>query len=246
MEITTGNWTVSGEGRNLPVFVARPLGDGQHPAVMVVMEAFGLNAHIKKVAERIAAEGYVVAAPDLYYREGSPVVGYDNLPEALRLMFGLSDDKILKDVDNVVQRLQADPGVRVDRIGITGFCMGGRVTFLAACNNRAIKAAVPFYGGGIGSVMQPSDKTPQAPLEYAEQLQAPMLLFFGGKDAFIPSDEVDTIRGRLKDLGKEAEVVVYPEADHGFFCDERPSYNQQAADDAWRRMTDFFARHLKD
>jgi carboxymethylenebutenolidase len=123
--------------------------------------------------------------------------------------------------------------------------MGGRVTFLAACNNSAIKAAVPFYGGGIAAVMQSSDRTPIPPLDYAEKLQAPMLLFFGEKDAFIPLDQVHKIKSRLAELGKDAETVVYPGADHGFFCDERPSFNAEAAQDAWRRLLTFFAKHLR-
>lgn len=245
MEITKGMTDVRAEAGTMPVFVARPREGGPYPAVIVVMEAFGLNDHIKNTASRIAGEGYVAVAPDVYYRETNAVVGYDQLPEAIRLMTGLWDSKILQDMDAVVSFLQKQADVRPDRIGITGFCMGGRITFLTACNNAAIKAAVPFYGGGIASVMQPSDRTPIAPLEYADKLQAPMLLFFGEKDAFIPLDQVDKIKQRLADLGKTTETVVYPGADHGFFCDERPSYNPDAARDAWKRMTEFFARHLK-
>lgn len=245
MEITKGMADVRAEGGTMPVFVARPKEGGPYPAVIVVMEAFGLNGHIKNVASRIAGEGYVVVAPDVYYRETNAVVGYDQLPEAIRLMTGLWDSKILQDMDAVVSFLQKQPDVRADRIGMTGFCMGGRITFLTACNNAAIKAAVPFYGGGIASVMQAGDRTPIAPLEYADKLKAPMLLFFGEKDAFIPLDQVDKIKQRLADLGKQAETVVYSGADHGFFCDERASYNAEAATDAWKRMTEFFARHLK-
>lgn len=244
MEITERIVDVRAESGPMPLFVAAPRDDRGHPAIIVVMEAFGLNDHIKSVASRLAKEGYVAVAPDLYYREPNRVAGYDNLPEAIRMMTGLWDSKVLSDIDAVVSFLQKEPGVRRDRIGMTGFCMGGRITFLTACNNSAIKAAVPFYGGGIASVMQPSDRTPIAPLEYAEKLQAPMLLFFGGKDAFIPLEQVEKIRARLAELGRVAETVVYPEADHGFFCDERSSYDVRAAEDAWRRMTAFFSHHL--
>jgi carboxymethylenebutenolidase len=245
MDITEGMELVRAEAGQMPLFVARPKTGGAYPGVIVVMEAFGLNQHIKKIASRIAAEGYVTVAPDLYYREPNAVVGYDKLPEAIRLMTGLWDSKILQDVDAVISFLQKQPGVRSDRIGMTGFCMGGRITFLTACHNAAIKAAVPFYGGGIASVMQPSDRTPLPPLAYADKLEAPMLLFFGEKDAFIPLDQVDKIKNRLSELGKPAETIVYPGADHGFFCDERPSYQKAAAEDAWRRMTTFFAKHLR-
>jgi len=244
MEITSGMVRVPVPDGSMSAFQARPVGDGKFAAVLVVQEAFGLNAHIKDVAARIAREGYVTLAPDLYYREKNNVVGYDNLPDAIRLMMNLSDDKIVKDMGAAIAYAQQQPFVRADRIGVTGFCMGGRVTFLTACLNSAVKAAVPFYGGGIGSVMQPGERTPKAPLEYADKLTAPMLLFFGEKDAFIPLAEVDRIKARLAELKKEAEVVVYSGADHGFFCNERPSFHPEAAKDAWERLRKFFAKHL--
>src|SRR5262245_4863455 len=199
MEITSGMVQARGEAGPLPGFLARPAAAGKYPGVVVVQEAFGLNSHIKDVAARLAAEGYAVLAPDLYYREPNAVVGYDNLPDAIRLMMGLWDEKIVKDMGGAIAYLQQQPLVRADRIGVTGFCMGGRITFLTSCLNPAVKAAVPFYGGGIGSAA-PSERTPKAPLEYADQLAAPMLLFFGENDPFIPLDEVEKIKGRLAGL----------------------------------------------
>jgi carboxymethylenebutenolidase len=197
------------------------------------MEAFGLNSHIKDVANRIAAEGYVVLAPDMYYREGSPVASYENLPEAIRLMSGLTDDGIVRDIAAAVSYLQSHQAVHADRIGITGFCMGGRISFLAACKNSGIKASAPFYGGGIGGL-----------LGEADNLSCPILLFFGDKDAFIPNEEVDRIKSTLTKLGKDAEVKVYAGAEHGFFCDERSSHHPEAAGDAWKRLLTFLAQHL--
>jgi dienelactone hydrolase len=236
---------VPAEAGNMSAFSARPTAAAVYPAVVVVQEAFGLNEHIKDVATRLAREGYVTLAPDLYYREKNAVVGYDNLPDAIRLMSGLSDDKIVKDMAGAITYLQQQPFVRADRIGVTGFCMGGRVTFLTACLNSAVKAAVPFYGGGIGSVMQPSERTPRAPLEYADTLTAPLLLFFGENDPFIPLDEVERIKQRLAELKKNTQTVVYPGAPHGFFCNGRDSYRADAAKDAWERLLRFFAQHLK-
>jgi carboxymethylenebutenolidase len=244
MEITSGMVQVSAEAGRMPAFVARPTADGKHAAVIVVQEAFGLNAHIKEVAARFAREGYVALAPDLYYREQGAVVGYDNLPEAIRLMMTLWDDKIVADMNGAISYLKAQPFVRADRIGVTGFCMGGRVTFLTACKNADVKAAVPFYGGGIGAVAA-SERTPRAPLDFADQLRCPMLLFFGENDSFIPLDEVNKIKARLAELKKQAEVVVYPGAPHGFFCNERDSYRADAAKDAWARLLKFFGQHLK-
>jgi carboxymethylenebutenolidase len=245
MEITSGTVQVATADGAMPAFLARPTGDGKQAAVVVVQEAFGLNAHIKDVTARLAREGYAALAPDLYYREKNAVVGYDNLQEAIRLMTNLWDEKVLQDMAAAISYLQQQPYVRADRIGVTGFCMGGRITFLTACRNPAVKAAVPFYGGGIGSVMQPGERTPKAPLEYAEGLLGPMLLFFGEEDAFIPLDEVERIKRRLADLKKNAETVVYPGAPHGFFCNERDSYRPDAAKDAWERMRKFFEKHLK-
>jgi len=245
LEITSGMIQVQTPEGSMPGFLARPASAVSVPAVVVVQEAFGLNAHIKDVAARLACEGYATLAPDLYYRETDAVVAYDNLPEAIRLMMGLADDKIVQDMNAAIAYLQQQSFVRADRIAVTGFCMGGRVTFLTACRNAAVKAAVPFYGGGIGSVMQPSERTPKAPLEYAEGLKAPMLLFFGENDPFIPLEEVEKIKQCLAALNKTAEVVVYSGAPHGFFCNERDSYRVDAAADAWRRMLKFFAAHLR-
>lgn len=214
--------------------LARPAGDGKHPAVLVIMEAFGLNAHIKSVADRLAAEGYVALAPDMYYREQDAVVGYDQLPEAIRLMTSLRDDAIVADVSAAIQYLQGQSFVRADRIGITGFCMGGRISFLSATALPAIKASAPFYGGGIGGL-----------LDRAVDISCPMLLFFGDQDPFIPNDEVAKIGKTLADLKKTAEVKVYAGAPHGFFCNERDSYRADAAQDAWKRLTTFLAAHLK-
>src|SRR5438093_9435475 len=136
---------------SMPAFLARPAGDRPAPAVLVIMEAFGLNAHIEDVARRIAAEGYVALAPDLYWRGGKGrAVGYDQLPEAIALMQSLNEADVVTDLQSAVAALESDPRVRADRIGITGFCMGGRVSFLAACElPDEIKASAPYYGGGI-------------------------------------------------------------------------------------------------
>ena len=234
METSSTMVKVSAADGDMPALLARPTAAGKHPAVVVVMEAFGLNDHIKDVAKRLAAEGYVVLAPDIYYREPNNVVGYDQLPDALRLMSSLRDDKIVADMAAAVTYLQSQDFVRGDRIGVTGFCMGGRISFLTACKNAAIKAAAPFYGGGIGGL-----------LDQAPKVTCPMLLFFGDQDAFIPTDEVENIKSTLAKLKKSAEVVVYPGAPHGFFCNERDSYRPDAAQNAWERLKTFFAKHLK-
>lgn len=233
MQTTSENLKIKAADGDMSAFLARPADAGKYPAVIVVMEAFGLNGHIKDVATRVAAEGYVALAPDMYYREPNAVVGYDQLPEAIRLMTTLRDDAIVADLAAVVTNLQSRDFVRGDRIGITGFCMGGRISFLAACKNSQIKAAAPFYGGGIGGL-----------LDQAPKVTCPLLLFFGDQDPFIPNDEVAKIKTTLEQLKKNAEVVVYAGAPHGFFCNERDSYRPEAAKDAWERLKRFLAKHL--
>jgi carboxymethylenebutenolidase len=234
METTTSTVKIKAADGEMGAFLARPSGAGNHPAVIVIMEAFGLNPHIKEVAKRLAAEGYVALAPDVYYREPNAVVGYDQLPEAIRLMTSLQDDKIVADMAATMSYLRSQEFIRGDRIGITGFCMGGRISFLTACKNADIKASAPFYGGGIGGL-----------LDHAPKITCPMLLFFGDQDPFIPNDEVANIQATLAKLHKQAEVKVYAGAPHGFFCNERDSYRPDAAKDAWERLKTFFAKHLK-
>jgi carboxymethylenebutenolidase len=214
--------------------VAKPDGAGPHPAVLVIMEAFGLNGHIKDVAQRIAAEGYVTLAPDVYHRSGPlKVAAYDDLPAALQLMGALTDDGIVSDMRAAIATLEKDAAVKADRIGITGFCMGGRISFLtAAALPDKIAAAAPFYGGGI-------------PVDRTSGLKAPVLAFFGDDDAFIPMDAVHALEAEAKKQGKNVETVVYPKAPHGFFCNERDSYRPEAAKDSWEKLKAFFAKHLK-
>lgn len=230
MDVQTQTIEVAG---GMPAYVARPAGDGPRPAVLVIQEAFGLNDHIRDVTRRVAAEGYVALAPDLYWRAGKgKSVPYTDLGEAIRLMQTLKDPDIVADVGNAIAHLERQAFVRKDRIGITGFCMGGRVSYLSACElPDKIKASVPFYGGGI-------------PIEKTAQLRCPVLAFFGEKDGFIPLDFVEALKAEVAKQKKQVEVVVYPGADHGFFCNERPSYEPRSAADAWERLKKFFATHL--
>jgi carboxymethylenebutenolidase len=218
----------------MPAYVARPAGNGPWPAVLVIQEAFGLNEHIQDVTRRVAGEGYLALAPDLFYRGGKGrTAGYDNLPKALELMGALKDDEIVADVGSAIAYLEKQPGVRAGRVGITGFCMGGRVSYLAACAlPDKITAAAPYYGGGI-------------PIDRTATLRAPVLAFFGDQDPFIPLDQVEKLGSEAKRLGKYVETVVYPGAPHGFFCNERDSYRPDAAKDAWEKTKAFFKRHLQ-
>ena len=215
--------------------------DGAAAAVIVIQEAFGVNPHIEDVTRRAADAGYHAIAPALFHRVGDDVTApYDDFSKVLPLFEGLDDDKILMDVDATIAHLH-DAGFTDDRIGIVGFCMGGRVTFLTAVR-RAIGAAVGFYGGGIVTA-----RFPQFPalIDEAANLKTPWLGLFGDADSGIPIDDVERLRATLDDVASvEHEIVRYPGAEHGFHCDVRPSYDEQAARDGWARMLAWFSAHL--
>jgi carboxymethylenebutenolidase len=244
MNVETRSVNVKTADGSMPAHVARPKGAaGKLPAVIVVQEAFGLNQNIKEIAERIAAEGYQAMAPNFYYREGGKAVGYGELQDAIGLMTRWTDAQIVTDVRAAVSALESDSGVKADRIGITGFCMGGRVSFLAACEVPAIRAAVPFYGGAIaGQQFAPGAA---APVSLADKIRGAVLLHFGEKDAYIPLAAVEEIRQALQRARKDFEIHVYKGAGHGFVCRERADYNEEAAKLAWERTTAFFKKHLQ-
>ncbi len=240
MEIVKQEVTVSTGTEKMPCYVARPAAGGPYPGLVVVMEAFGLNGNIRSLADRFAAEGFAVISPNLYFREPNNVVGYDDLPGAIKLMGSLTDDRIAGDMTAAITFLKGQPGVKT-KFGTTGFCMGGRVAFLAAVRNGDVYASAPFYGGGMTRAGQPGGK---APVDDAANLKGPVLAYFGGKDAFIPVAEVDKFRDALNKAGKPAEVVLYADADHGFMCDERPSYHPEHAKEAFAKTVAFFRKNL--
>ena len=211
-------------------------GTANGAAVIVIQEAFGVNDHIEDVTRRFAAEGYLAVAPHVFHRAGGGTAPYDDFNKVLPLFEGLSDDGLLTDVDAVLAHLPQAP----ERVGIVGFCMGGRVTFLVAASRR-LGAAVGFYGGGIVTA-----RFPQFPplIDRAASLQTPWLGLFGDLDASIPVEDVEAIRKALTDAEVETEIVRYEHAEHGFHCDQRPSYSAEASADAWARTLDWFSRLL--
>jgi carboxymethylenebutenolidase len=240
MEVVSSQVTVPTGSEQMPSHLARPSSGGPYPGLVVVMEAFGLNDHIRNITNRFAAEGFVAIAPNLYFRTPNNVVGYNDLPGAFRLMGSINDEQVVKDMSASIAFLKGQPNVKPS-FGTTGFCMGGRIAFLSACRIPEVKATVPFYGGGMVSSRQPGVKPP---IEYADGLKARVLAFFGGKDAFIPLAEVDQFRDTLRKVGKSAEVVLYPDADHGFMCDDRPSHHPAHAKEAWAKTIAFLKQNL--
>ena len=225
-------------------FLAYPAGQ-KSPAVLVHFEIFGVNSHMEDVCRRIAAEGYATLAPDYYWRLEQRTVPYSDLKAAFGLAANLKDDLILSDAGSCLRHLRGQDFVESDAIGTLGFCMGGRLAALtAATYPQNITAAVSFYGGGLAGENMRGGQTLN-PMDEAAKVRAPLLLFYGDKDQFILPEHVETFTGRLKQLGKNFQSHVYPGAGHGFFCNDRASYDADAAKDAWKKTRDFWEAHLQ-
>jgi carboxymethylenebutenolidase len=210
-------------------------------AVIVIQEAFGVNDHIEDVTRRAAEEGVHAIAPALFHRSGGGTAPYDDFSKVLQMFEGLTDDGILMDVDAAIEHLHS-LGYEDRSIGIVGFCMGGRVTFLVAVE-RTLGAAVGFYGGGIVT-----GRFPQFPtlIDRSASLKTPWLGLFGDADSGIPVEDVEQLRSKLDEVAPVAhDIVRYPGAEHGFNCDRRPSYHPEAAADGWQRTFAWFREHLK-
>lgn len=215
--------------KSMPVYVCTPAQGKPKAAVLVIQEIFGVNSHIRATTEHLAAEGYLALAPDLFHRQGEHFeAAYADSQNAYGRSQKMSEEQALQDIDRVIATL--DNGLRV---GVIGFCMGGRIAFQVAFNPR-VSAAVSFYGTRIA----------EKALQWTSQIQCPLLLFFGEKDTHIPAEEISRIRETLHDNGKDHEIVIYPAAGHGFFCDERGSFEKNAAQDAWKRTLAFFGKIL--
>lgn len=237
-----GNWeNLTVNGGQMGVYVSQPEGTGSHPGVVVIMEAFGVNGHIQSVADRLAAEGYVASAPDLFYRQ-SPrqVCGYDELNKALDWIGKLKDDEMIVDVGAATYHLKSLSRVQGDKVGIVGFCVGGRISYLTAGSNDSIGAASVYYGGGIMAEVG----GPPTPFDRTSNIKAPVLGSFGEEDTHPSPDEVRQIEAELNKHGVTNDIRIYPNANHGFHCDERASYESNAAKDAWARTLDWFATYL--
>ncbi len=227
-------------GGTMGGYLARPEGDEPLPGVIVFMEIFGINEHIRDVTERIASEGFVALAPDYFHRTGPGIeLGYDDagMEEGMKHLGQLDSDQIISDANDSIAFLRGQPNTKGESIGAMGFCIGGHVTFLTACETD-VKAAASYYGGGITGEPGPGGKA--STVSRAGKIGGKLICYFGGQDAMIPQDQVATVREALEKAGGDHEVVVYPEADHGFNCDKRASFNADAAKDAWARTVKLF------
>jgi carboxymethylenebutenolidase len=239
MDVSSSTVQLNTSDGKMDAYVAQPKDGGSYPGVVVIQEAFGVNDHIKKVTDRLAGEGYVAIAPDIFHREAERLIPYSDMSKAIATLQRVQDPKAMEDVGAAIAHLKSQKNVKSGSIGVVGFCMGGRLTYLTAAHHaNDVKAAVPYYGGGI-PMGNPS------PLARTGEIKCPMYLFFGGKDQLIPLAQVDQIKGELTNKKVAFQMNVYPDAGHGFNCDDRGSYHEASAKDAWEKTKSFFGQHLK-
>jgi carboxymethylenebutenolidase len=239
--LLAGEVTIPVGDFRMPAYRAAPAGRANAPVVLVVSEIFGVHEHIADVARRFAKAGYFAIAPELFVRQGDA----GSYGEIARLMAEViskvPDEQVMKDLDATVAWARGQ-GAAADKLGVTGFCWGGRITWLYAAHNPAVKAGVAWYGRLVGAA---NPLQPRHPVDLAASIKAPVLGLYGGADTGIPNDTVDKMREALKTAGRTAsEIVLYPDMPHAFHADYRPSYRKEAAEDGWKRCLAWFGRHL--
>ena len=243
-EITTQNITLTlADGTTMPAYVARPAkSTGTPPGLLVLQEAFGVNAHIRDVTERFAHVGYTAIAPALFHRTDAHFEGsYTDFPAVVPHMKALTDEGQTVDMQAAYDWLLSPEGGKATRVGSVGYCMGGRASFLADAV-LPLHAAVSYYGGGIAAGPQPM--FPDL-LGRATEMHAPILCFWGGKDTHIGLEQTRAVDDALRAAGKINAQVTFSQADHGFFCDARASYEPNAARQAWALTLAFFESYLQ-
>jgi len=222
------------DGTEMHAYTAQPQNAASAPGIILFQEAFGVNHHIRSVADRLAAAGYVVVAPELFHRTAAPglEIPYDNFAAAMPHYGAITTEGLTHDARAAYDWLQAQPNVQKDKIAAIGFCLGGQVAFVANAT-LPLAAGVSYYGGGL-----------HTRTDMAKDLHGTHLFFWGGLDAHISKDNVKTIIDAVDAAGKPYINTVISYADHGFHCDERPSYNKEAAAEAWALTLAFFKEKL--
>ncbi|HVF42303.1 MAG TPA: dienelactone hydrolase family protein, partial [Pyrinomonadaceae bacterium] len=213
---------------------------------IVVQEIFGVHEHIKDVCRRFAKLGHMAIAPALYARQGD--VSGLAMEDVMKVVAKVPDSQVMSDLDSTIAYARSTGKADAKRVGITGFCWGGRIVWLYAAHNSELDAGVAWYGRLVANPNQkPNPLTPRQPVDVADELKAPVLGLYGGKDQGIPQESVERMRAALKKskskAARESDIIVYPDAGHGFHADYRPSYDKPAATDGWRRLQDWFRRH---
>lgn len=237
--LTAGNAKAPASGGEMPVYFARPAGVDNPPVILVAMEIFGLHEYIKDVTRRLAKLGAFAVAPDLYFRAGVDLTKIAEIPKLMPIVNAKPDAELLSDLDAAAAWAKSQGG-DTGRLGMVGFCRGGRAVWEYAAHSTQLKAGVAFYG----SLVDPQNPVwPKSPLQLAPEMKAPVLGLYGEADQGIPVAQVEQMKAALAAAGKTAEIKIYPGAPHGFHADYRPSYRQEAAEDAWREMRAWFQRY---
>ena len=240
--LTAGEVTIPVGNFKMPAYRAAPAGRSGLPVVLVVSEIFGVHEYIADVARRFAKAGYLAIAPELFVRQGD-AQSFDEVARLLsEVIAKVPDEQVLGDLDATLVWARGQGGDTA-RTGITGFCWGGRITWLFAAHQPQVKAGVAWYGRLVG---QPSPLTPRHPVDVAGSLRGPVLGLYGEKDTGIPLENVDTMKAALaagSPAARKSEFVIYPDAPHAFHADYRPSYRKEAAEDGWKRCLAWFKAH---
>jgi carboxymethylenebutenolidase len=237
--LTAGPLDIEVNGLSVPIYRAQPEGKTNLPVVLVISEIFGVHEHIADIARRFAKLGYLAIAPDLFKRQGNPAA-FATIPELYKNVISkVPDDQVLGDVDACVAWAKDNNG-NIDKLAITGFCWGGRVTWLYAAHNPKVKAAAAWYGGLVG---EKNELMPKQPVDIAADLKVPVLGLYGAKDQGITQEHVALMKAALAKGSSKSEIVVFPNSGHAFNADYRPSYVEADAKDGWKRTLAWFKEH---
>ena len=223
----------------MPGYYARPKSKANPPVVLVAMEIFGLHEYIKDVTRRLAKLGVLAVAPDYYFRKGVDLTKVSDIPQLLPIVNAKPDAELLSDLDSTVAWAKAQGGDTA-KLGIIGFCRGGRTVWEYSAHNAGLKAGVSFYGPPVDP---PNPVWPKSPTQLAPEMKAPVLGLYGEKDTGIPVATVEALKKALEDNKKTAEFKIYPDAPHGFHADYRASYRKEAAEDGWNQMQAWFKKY---
>ncbi|NJK65710.1 MAG: dienelactone hydrolase family protein [Microcoleus sp. CSU_2_2] len=224
----------------IPAYRAMPATGSNFPVVLVIQEIFGVHAHIQDICRRFAKLGYLAIAPEMFARQGDVSKISDIQEIVSKVVSKVPDAQVMSDLDAAVNWAQKSGKGNINQLGITGFCWGGRIVWLYAAHNPKVKAGVAWYGRLVNAS---TALTPKQPIDIAPTLKVPVLGLYGGKDDLIPNDTVEKMRQVLKSGSSGSEIVLYPDTPHGFNADYRPSYRKKEADDAWKRLQDWFKQH---
>lgn len=234
--LRAGPVSIPVEDGEIPAYYAQPESGSNFPIILVIQEIFGVHEHLQDVARRLAKLGYLAIAPELFARQGD-VSRLTKIEEIRAIVAKVPDAQVLSDLDATLAWAVSSAQGDGDRLGITGFCWGGRITWLYSAYNPKVKAGVAWYGRLVGAS---TTLTPKHPIDIAPTLSVPVLGLYGGKDTGIPLESVEKVRAILKSGQSKSEIVLYPEAPHAFFADYRPSYRETEANDGWERLQGWF------